>query len=406
MTTFFRRLTFAPDGSLLFTPAGQFKTLKPNPSEGAKPIEAIRNTVYIYTRAGLSKPPVAHLPGHKKPSIAVRCSPIFYKLRTGNTKETVQITLDTSSNDGAISALPASIVPTGAMNAPSPTSNPISQPVADSKADSQATADPGPAPVFALPYRVIYAVATQDTVLVYDTQQQTPLCVATNLHLATFTDLAWSSDGRTLLISSSDGFCSALAFAQEELGDRYTDPVPNYHHPNVFPAPSQAAATSSGTTKPPAASHSNISSHMSAPSPMKSRSNSASSVATQASTQAAQLTLGFKPLGVDIGNNPAPVLSQLPSLTASNPSPTSGSFGLPSGPTPPMTPSERPGGSSFYASQSSVGMKRQASNISEKTDEGRDVRMEGEPATKKKRVAPTLVKQEADLPPPPSRQPQ
>lgn len=48
-----------------------------------------------------------------------------------------------------------------------------------------------PGPVFALPYRIVYAVATQDSVYVYDTQQQTPLCVVSNLHFATFTDLTW-----------------------------------------------------------------------------------------------------------------------------------------------------------------------------------------------------------------------
>jgi chromatin assembly factor 1 subunit B len=56
---------------------------------------------------------------------------------------------------------------------------------ADSEAQSSTP------PVFALPYRVVYAVATQDAVLVYDTQQQTPLCVVSNLHFATFTDLSW-----------------------------------------------------------------------------------------------------------------------------------------------------------------------------------------------------------------------
>ena len=49
----------------------------------------------------------------------------------------------------------------------------------------------GPPPAFALPYRIVYAVATQDAVLVYDTQQQSPLCVVSNLHFATFTDLSW-----------------------------------------------------------------------------------------------------------------------------------------------------------------------------------------------------------------------
>ncbi len=50
---------------------------------------------------------------------------------------------------------------------------------------------PGPSPAFALPYRIVYAVATQDAVLVYDTQQQTPLVVVSNLHYATFTDITW-----------------------------------------------------------------------------------------------------------------------------------------------------------------------------------------------------------------------
>jgi chromatin assembly factor 1 subunit B len=50
---------------------------------------------------------------------------------------------------------------------------------------------PGPPMAFSLPYRMIYAVATQDSVLLYDTQQQTPLCVVSNLHCATFTDLTW-----------------------------------------------------------------------------------------------------------------------------------------------------------------------------------------------------------------------
>lgn len=38
---------------------------------------------------------------------------------------------------------------------------------------------------------MVYAVATQDSVLLYDTQQKTPICVVSNLHCATFTDLAW-----------------------------------------------------------------------------------------------------------------------------------------------------------------------------------------------------------------------
>ena len=208
-TSFFRRLTFAPDGSLLFTPAGQYKISQPPAAEGGpKPSEDVINTVYIYTRAGLNKPPIAHLPGHKKPSIAVKCSPVFYTLRQAATKTTVNITLDTSSADDAVPALPDPVVPTAApssrMNPPPnylerssssttvmPSPKDIVRPTSSPRDPDTPNEMPGSIPSFALPYRIVYAVATQDSILVYDTQQQTPLCVVSNLHFATFTDLAW-----------------------------------------------------------------------------------------------------------------------------------------------------------------------------------------------------------------------
>jgi len=199
-TSFFRRLTFAPDGSLLFTPAGQYKTS--NPSDGAKTGDDVINTVYIYTRAGLNRPPIAHLPGHKKASIAVKCSPIFYLLRP-TSKPTVNITIDTSSAEEAIPPLPDALLPSkppttlSAMEPPPPAALPSpmdsTRPTSSPRPldnDSGASA-PGPVPAFALPYRVVYAVATQDAVLVYDTQQMSPIIVVSNLHFATFTDLTW-----------------------------------------------------------------------------------------------------------------------------------------------------------------------------------------------------------------------
>jgi chromatin assembly factor 1 subunit B len=201
LTSFFRRLTFAPDGSLLFTPAGQYKALHPALNE-AKPIEDITNTVYIYTRAGLNKPPVAYLPGHKKPSVAVRCSPVFYTIRQ-NAPATRQITIDTSQDDD-IPSLPEPIMPSrppashSSMDPP-PTSAPSPSPSMSApspkptESDNGTSAGPplGPVPAFSLPYRMIYAVATQDAIHVYDTQQQKPLCVVSNLHFATFTDITW-----------------------------------------------------------------------------------------------------------------------------------------------------------------------------------------------------------------------
>ncbi len=207
LTSFFRRLTFAPDGSLLFTPAGQYKTSQSQMDRLGKNGDDIVNTVYIYTRAGLNKPPVAYLPGHKKPSIAVKCSPVYYTLRQA-AAATKQITVDTSSAEEEIPALPEPAHPAkststiSSMDPPPFTSAPSPSPSqgitasspkpAESEASSTAPAlPPGPPLAFGLPYRIVYAVATQDAVYVYDTQQQKPLCVVSNLHFATFTDLTW-----------------------------------------------------------------------------------------------------------------------------------------------------------------------------------------------------------------------
>ena len=197
-TSFFRRLSFSPDGSLLFTPAGQFKTSHPPGADGSKAQDDVINTVYIYTRAGLNKPPIAHLPGHKKASIAIKCSPVFYSHRPP-IKKVVQITMDTSSSDEPIPALPEPIMPTSAptpsaMDPPPltmPSPKDIGRPTSSPREPESNVELGGPTPAFALPYRIVYAVATQDAILVYDTQQQTPLCIVSNLHFATFTDLTW-----------------------------------------------------------------------------------------------------------------------------------------------------------------------------------------------------------------------
>jgi chromatin assembly factor 1 subunit B len=205
LPSFFRRLTFAVDGSLLFTPAGQYR-LAPSQAQNG---EDIINTVYIYTRAGLNKPPIAYLPGHKKPSVAVRCSPTIYQLRSSPVP-TKQITMDTSQSGEEIPALPEpaiqhrSSVSSSTMDPPPLTSAPSPSPsftgaspkVLDKSYDSDGNQTPnslpaGPPLAFGLPYRMVYAVATQDAVYIYDTQQQKPLCVVSNLHYTTFTDLTW-----------------------------------------------------------------------------------------------------------------------------------------------------------------------------------------------------------------------
>jgi chromatin assembly factor 1 subunit B len=191
LTSFFRRLTFTPDGSLLLTPAGQYQTQ--HQGESGKTTYEVTNTVYIYTRGGINKPPIAHLPGHKKPSVAVRCSPVVYTLRN-SPPVTKHITIDTSSAEEPIPSLPEPLskpspAPSSGMDPP-PLPNQTEGSAKTENAETTVQSQ-GPKSVFALPYRMIYAVATQDSVLLYDTQQHTPICIVSNLHCATFTDLTW-----------------------------------------------------------------------------------------------------------------------------------------------------------------------------------------------------------------------
>ncbi|KAI2626418.1 WD40 repeat-like protein [Xylaria nigripes] len=380
LTSFFRRLTFTPDGSLLLTPAGQYQVQ--HQTDGPKPSFEVTNTVYIYTRGGINKPPIAHLPGHKKPSVAVRCSPVVYTLRQAP-PITQHIIIDTSSAEDPIPALPEPISkPFPAVMDPPPpriSSTPTSDPdkLTPSKPPSIETSasTAGPKPIFALPYRMVYAVATQDSVLVYDTQQTTPICIVSNLHLATFTDLTWSGDGLTLLISSSDGFCSTLSFEPGDLGQEYkgelvsaknssstatgtssSQPTPLPTPTSAFPPPSPYASHHQ---------HRNSGASLAAPSPSPTtsfvgarpasptRSNSTSSVATQASVM----------------NNPPLIGGSVPSLTATNSGKVTG--------VPLTTPPETPGSGNIAA-----GVKRDAPEKEKEENGGQ---------TKRRRVAPTLI---------------
>jgi chromatin assembly factor 1 subunit B len=68
-------------------------------------------------------------------------------------------------------------------------------------------AEPGEEGPFELPYRMVFAVATLDSVVLYDTSNQGPLAMLGSLHCesAPITDMAWSCDGHYLAVSSYDG---------------------------------------------------------------------------------------------------------------------------------------------------------------------------------------------------------
>lgn len=198
-----------------------------------------------------------------------------------------------------------------------------------------------------------------------------------------------SNDGLTLLMSSSDGFCSTLSFSPGELGQIYSGQVPTHQNPVV--STSVALPTSSSTSTPvptPTATASPslmkaspVISAPSHPSPAftmrpgsPTRSNSQSSIATMTSVQTSS--------GPQyVTNNPTPTLGHVPLATAM----TSGPPVIP----PPMsTPPQTPASGGLHSATSSISGsvlgKRESTAASEsEKEEGNKV--------KKRRVAPTLI---------------
>ncbi|XP_059432786.1 chromatin assembly factor 1 subunit FAS2 isoform X2 [Corylus avellana] len=142
---------------LAWSPDGSF-LLVPAGSSKISPASQPVNTAYIFSRKDLSRPAL-HLPGASKPVVAVRFCPIIFSLRGSN-----------------------------------------------------------PAAFFKLPYRLIFAVVTLNSLYIYDTESVPPIAILAGLHYAAITDITWSPDGRYLALSSQDGYCTLLEFELDELG--------------------------------------------------------------------------------------------------------------------------------------------------------------------------------------------
>eukprot|EP00877_Chromochloris_zofingiensis_P011531 jgi/Chrzof1/6631/Cz19g03120.t1 len=185
LNTFFRRLSWSPDGSFLAVPSGLFK----QEVDGA-PL----NTTYVFARGEWSSP-LYHLPSLSKPTVAVRFCPVIFQ--------------SLASPQAGSAAAAATAAPDATANADDSSS---------SAAAAAASHGPSMCSVSELPYRLVFAVATSDSVLLYHTESLQPFLLLGPLHYAPITDLAWSADGSFLFISSRDGYCSAAAFQPGELG--------------------------------------------------------------------------------------------------------------------------------------------------------------------------------------------
>jgi len=166
--SFFRRMDMSPDGQLLVIPSGVLEI------DGEA---TVKNCTYVFSRTDLSGP-VLYLP-NKEISVAVKFSPIKYELRPVKRIDGVE------EEEGK----PWTKYQT----------------------------------LFALPYRMVYVVATKNTIVFYDTQQAEPFARVSQIHYVSLNDLAWSCDGNMVVVSSTDGFCSVIKFTPDEIGKIYNE---------------------------------------------------------------------------------------------------------------------------------------------------------------------------------------
>ncbi|KAI8453459.1 chromatin assembly complex protein [Phakopsora pachyrhizi] len=266
-SAFFRRLTWSVDGSMLLTPAGrwesQFSVDSERSSSKGKAREDDRNnnselkrkrkkkvhlgidstdeevqqgedsskedctpTVFIYGRnsiaMGVSKaqgvyPPIARLPGHRTNSVSIRFSPVVYHLNPIK-MDHLEIKSKTTFHPPRIELGRTLVMSEVRLDQ---AGGSVKKDIGDHIGTINEVISEGteqPTGVFDLPYRMIYAVATHDSVFIYDTQQSSPICMFGNLHFSSFTDLSWTADGESLILSSSDGYCSLVSFDPNELG--------------------------------------------------------------------------------------------------------------------------------------------------------------------------------------------
>jgi len=125
LKSFFRRISFSPDGQILVTSSGIMETIDEENKN-----KSTTNVSYVFARKSFTKP-VLYVPSLDQYSVAVQFSPVLYELK----EETKSI--------------------------------------------------------FDLPYRMIYAIATNSSILLMDTQHAAPFAYIGDIHYTRLTDLSW-----------------------------------------------------------------------------------------------------------------------------------------------------------------------------------------------------------------------
>ena len=174
-----RRAAWSPDGLFAVVPAGLYQKNASSAPFYVTHVLARRNPTTAF----------AILPSGRKPSVAVRFCPLLFKLSR-------------SGDHGAASG----------RDVPTPEKL-FATPLKDV---TQATKHTG----FNMPYKMVFAVATANSICLYDTElMRTPFMYVNGIHFDAITDLAWSKDGQHLVATSKDGYCTMIEFKHGELGE-------------------------------------------------------------------------------------------------------------------------------------------------------------------------------------------
>eukprot|EP00892_Ulva_mutabilis_P006835 jgi/Ulvmu1/4523/UM002_0249.1 len=183
LNTFFRRLSFSPEGSFVVAPAATMGPLAQAPQCAA--------AIALFSRQNLTRP-LALLPTITSASTCVRFCPVFFASAhaAGSEKED-----DSQKQAGKADGC-----------------------AIDTAKETATGASAGSVSPFRLGYKLVYAVGTTDSILLYDTDDVRPLAVLGAVHLKHITDLAWSPDGKYLVATSHDGYCTIVSFDVGELG--------------------------------------------------------------------------------------------------------------------------------------------------------------------------------------------
>ncbi|CAL8079943.1 unnamed protein product [Orchesella dallaii] len=209
LKTFCRRLSCSPRGELLMVPGGLLppveKIKEESQSRHSSPVEdedskdkiikrydpEQNNAVIIFCRNSWTNP-CAIIPTGLSYSIAARFSSVYYNREREPYEYDEEFINSNKRAERIVSCI-------ARLRAP--------------KKELPVLLD--------MPYRLVYAVATNDSILIGDTASIEPLACIKNIHCTRMTDIAWSPDGLVLVASSTDGYCSLLTFEKGELGAEF-----------------------------------------------------------------------------------------------------------------------------------------------------------------------------------------